>query len=104
MSQSNHNPYKAGTAMELLHALPPTLGAKARLTALVLWGLAQQHPEKRDIAEPDLRKITKLTYIGQSDAVDALRDAAVLTPDGWFISPWLRNRRTRLLPVQATHG
>lgn len=80
-----------GTVTEFLAALPQGMRPTAVLTAVVLWGAAQNRGADAPTTVRELRIATGLSARKQMAALEELQDRAVLTADGWYRHHFFRN-------------
>lgn len=80
-----------GSVTEFLAALPQGMRPSTVLTAIMLWGSAQQVDGGTPLAVRDLRVATGLSARKQMAAIQELQDRAVLTADGWYRHHIFRN-------------
>ncbi len=73
-----------GTVTEFLAALPQGMRPASVLTAVVLWGAAQNRGGNAPTTVRELRIATGLSAHKQMAALEELQDRSVLTADGWY--------------------
>lgn len=73
-----------GTVTEFLAALPQGMRPTSVLTAVVLWGSAQNRGAAGPTTVRELRIATGLSARKQLAALEELQDRGVLTADGWY--------------------